>query len=56
MKNKGLLSKGFLKWVETVHTSIGLWGLQLIKSEKQPEMPKKSFTGRGDKPTRYFVA
>jgi hypothetical protein len=31
--------------VETVYTSIGLWGLYLIKYEKQPETPKKTFTG-----------
>jgi hypothetical protein len=41
--------------VETAYTSIGLWGLQLIKSEKQPEMPKKSFTGRDNTLTGSLI-
>ena len=40
----GFVVKGVYKLVETVHTSIGLWGLQLIRNEIQPEMLKKSFT------------
>jgi hypothetical protein len=32
--------------VETIYTSIGLWGLYLNKYSMQPEMPKKTFTGR----------
>jgi hypothetical protein len=45
MRTVGFVVKRVYKLVETVYTSIGLWGLQLIKSEKQPEMKKKTFTG-----------
>jgi hypothetical protein len=41
--------------VETNHTSIGLWGLYLIKSETQPEMLKKSFTRRDNKFTGSLI-
>ena len=46
MKNVGFVVKEFLKLVETIYTSIGLWGLYLRKYSMQPEMPKKTFTGR----------
>jgi hypothetical protein len=36
----------FFKLVETVYTSIGIWGPCLIRYEKQPETPKKIFTGQ----------
>jgi hypothetical protein len=42
----GFVVKEFFKLVETVYTSIGLWGLCLIRYEIQPETPKKTFTGR----------
>jgi hypothetical protein len=42
----GFVVKGFLKLVETVYTSIGLWGPYLNQGSMQPEMPKKTFTGR----------
>jgi hypothetical protein len=45
----------FLKLVETNHTSIGLWGLYLIKSEIQPETLKNSFTRRDNKLTGSLI-
>jgi hypothetical protein len=41
--------------VETNYTSIGLWGLYSIKSETQPEVPKKNFTGRDNTLTGSLV-
>ena len=41
--------------VETNHTSIGLWGLYLIKSEIQPKTPKNSFTRRDNKLTGSLI-
>jgi hypothetical protein len=55
MKNKGFVVKRVYKLVETVHTSIGLWGLKLIKSEIQPETLKKSFTRRDNTLTGSLI-
>jgi hypothetical protein len=55
MKTVGFVVKGFLKLVETNYTSIGLWGLHLIKSEIQPETPKKTFTRRDNTLTGSLV-
>ena len=54
MRTLGFVVKRVYKLAETTYTSIGLWGLQLIKSEKQPEMPKKSFTGRDNETIGFF--
>ena len=37
-----VVKKGVYKLAETAYTSIGLWSLKLIKSERQPEMTKKN--------------
>ena len=55
MRTVGFVVKRVYKLVETVYTSIGLWGLQLIKSEKQPEMTKKTFTGRDNTLTGSLI-
>jgi hypothetical protein len=36
MKTMGFVVKRVYKLVETVYTSIGLWGLKLIRNEIQP--------------------
>ena len=50
----GFVVEVFLNVVETVYTSVGLWGLYLIKYEIQPEMIKKTFTGKDNILPRSF--